>query len=127
MGRPGTRRFISAILLLGFGLAFMAPAFALYAAQSAKMVCCKRGPGACCKLHARQRTEAGFAAAPHCPDQCGIGSVSPRTGDSLAASPLLRETESVSSSSALASEEIHSQATFYPAFLYQLPPPTETC
>ena len=124
MGRSATRRFISAILLLGFCLAFMAPVFALYAAQSARMACCKRGPGACCRMHARQRTETGFAAAPHCPDQCSIGSVSPQSGDSLAASPLLRETEFASCSPARVNEEIHSYATFYPAFLYQLPPPT---
>jgi hypothetical protein len=125
--RTGPRRLISALLLLGFSLAFAAPVFALYSAEAEKMACCRRGAGGCCKHHAKQRTEPGFAAENGCARQCSLGAESAQMGASLAP---LSETAAVESCAhclpVAAPEEAYSRSTAYPAFLYELPPPPST-
>jgi len=112
------------MLLLGFCLALAAPAFTLSAAQSAKMSCCKRGSGPCCKKHQKQQTEPAWTAGNECAKPCALSILSPKVSDSLAASSASHVTESAFSLAASIPEEIRSRSTSYLAFLYQLPPPT---
>ena len=118
---PVPRRFISAILLLGFSLVFAAPMLALYAAQSAKMSCCRRGPGLCC--HTKRQTGPGFAASTECSRQCSLGAAAPQIGGSVAGSPETSVAGHAFHSLVFVAEENHSRSTSYLAFLYQLPPP----
>jgi hypothetical protein len=117
-----TRRLISALLLVCFSVTFATPVFAIYAQQSAKLSCCKPGRHACCKMHSRQRTETGWAAAPECNRQCSINSTAPLIGDSALHSVSSQAAEPLSNVLA-AFEENRAHSTSYLAFLYQLPPP----
>src|SRR5258706_13310783 len=111
------------MLLLGFGLAFAGPIFAYYAAESAKMACCRRGKGSCCH---RRQTGPGFTAAAECSGQCNLGAVSPQTDGAVGASSAVAAAEPALYSVISVSEEIHSRSHSYLAFLYQLPPPVAT-
>ena len=114
---PVLRRLISALLLL----VFASPIFAFYAEQSAKMSCCRRGPGSCC--HTRRQTGPGFAASAECSRDCNLRAVAPQIGGSLARSPESGVAAQPFHSLAFLAEENHSRSTSYLAFLYQLPPP----
>ena len=116
------RRLISAALLLAFSLVFAAPMFAVYAAEAAKMSCCKRGPGACC--HTRRLKGPGLTASTECSRQSSPGAVAPQMGGSLARSPEVDVAGQVSHSPVFVAEEVNSRSTSYLAFLYQLPPPS---
>ena len=118
------RRLTSAFLILGFYFSSIAPVFALYTAQSGKMSCCKRSRGHCCKMHEKQRTETGWAAANECSRPCSVNAVSPQIGDSLAPASAGRFAEPAICVVVSVAEEIHPRPDFYLAFLYQLPPPT---
>src|SRR4051794_9609398 len=115
------RRLICAVLLLASSLGFAEPMFALYAAQWAKMACCRRGAGSCC--HTRRQTGPGFAASTECSSQCSLRAVAPQTGGSLARLPQTGAVGPTFHSDVFVAEEIFSHSNSYLAFLYQLPPP----
>src|SRR3954467_1718257 len=108
------RRLISAIVLLGFSLGFAAPMFALYAAQSAKMACCRRAPGSCC--HTRRHSGPGFAASTDCSSQCSLSALTPQIGGWLARSAETGAAGQTFHSAVFVPEEIHSRSTSYLAF-----------
>jgi hypothetical protein len=120
-------RFISALLLLCFTLTFVAPVFALYASQAAKMSCCKPGQASCCRMHSKQRTETGWTAAEQCPRQCGMTAAPPLIDDSLLPAATSHTVDSVRHLATPAVEENQARSTSYLAFLYQLPPPVPAC
>ena len=115
------RRLISAVLLLGFCLAFAAPMFALHAAESAKMACCKRGQGNCC--HTRRHKDVSFEASTESASQCRLGAASLQPCGLLAAPAESGITAPAFHSPVSAVEEALSRSSSYLAFLYQLPPP----
>ena len=122
MIRSRARRLTSGVLLLGFYLALIAPALTLYAAE-AKMSCCKRSRGLCCKMHQKQRTETGWVGGSECSRPCGENAVSPQTGDSLVAVSASGAVDSAIQPLIFQPEAARSRSTSYLAFLYQLPPP----
>src|ERR1051326_1721411 len=118
------RRLISALLLVCFSLLFAGPVFAVYAQQPGKMACCKSGRGACC--HTKRRTESGWTAVNDCPQRCGMPAVSLLAADSLLPSASSHAAELVWHPVAPAFGQVYARASFYLAFLYQLPPPVSS-
>src|SRR6184192_2930333 len=114
------RRLISASLLFGLCLFLAAPALALYAADSGKMACCKRG-GTCC--HTRRHSETGFEGSTECAAPCSLAATSSGVAGITAAIAQSGPAELTFHSAFGVAEGIHSQSTSYQAFLYQLPPP----